>query len=263
VTVATGTAELAVSAWNAAKKAGQEKKKEQDLLAEQTQTEKKNMVPISPPTFSEIKATFNLGSIEDAISKAPLMKSEKPKNPEPLPPPKTGQEIALDIACEAAKLAGKGAVTVATGTAELAASAWNAATKAAQEKKKEQDLLPEQTQTEDKGKLPISPPALSDIKAQEDAISKASKTKAEKPRQIIDPVHKEGDTGGIHVTEADVAVGKEESEATAAAVTLKDINEALRKAKEAAAKARKDASGLEMILMQRRYNDKKERKDID
>ena len=62
--------------------------------------------------------------------------------------------------------------------------------------------------------------------------------------------------------EADVAARKEESEATVAAATLKDINEALKKAKEAATKARKDASDLEMMLLQRRYNDK-ERKDID
>lgn len=201
--------------------------------------------------------------VEDLTFDAKVMvglEKAKPPPPPPPPPPKTSQDIAREVAGEAVKLAGKGAVVVAKGTAGMGISgaklAWNAATKAQEKKKMEQQQKKElQRNVEESVRA-----AATSAKA-EDIIPKRV-PKAENlpkpPRTIaeIDPLLEKEVAEALRVAEEALAAGKQEQAVAIAkteGIPTMDINEAVMKAKEAAAQARKDAAELEAMLMERKY----------
>lgn len=192
--------------------------------------------------------------VEDMTNEMKYMTGLEARPPPPPKPPRTTEELAKDVAVGVAKgtasLAGKAGVVVAKGTAGMAVSgaklAWQAAT-ADQPKKtaaKSRDIV-----------IPASSMA-----------TKESKAGTPKSIAEIDPSLEAEVVEALRVAEEALAAPKAESAeidayAVAAAVQKRgpvvstkdiDINEAVRRAKTAAAQAKRDADELEAMLAERR-----------
>lgn len=194
--------------------------------------------------------------IEDITFDAKVLaglEKARPPPPPPPPPPKTAQDIAIGVAGEAAKLAGKSAVVVATGTVGMGVAgaklAWGAASN-------------EIAKNKEKQQRPVSLEKIG-VKEQEESIANvvSAVTAVNRPKTIaeIDPLLEKEVTEALRVAEE--ALSATENTATTSVTPIRsidgiptmDINEAVRKAKEAAFQARKDANDVETMLMERKF----------
>lgn len=185
-------------------------------------------------------------SVENLTAEAKYLSGLEQRPPPPPPPPKTNEEFAKDVAIGVAKgtasLAGKASVVVAKGTAGMAVSgaklAWQAA------------------QSEDKNGKSV-PAGARDLSISTADMAETPKTIAE-----IDPSLEAEVVEALRIAEqalatprAAIATEKQEKRSSRrAAVGPKgiDINEAVQRAKRAAAQAEKDAAELEAMLIERR-----------
>uniref|UniRef100_A0A7S3Q8V2 Uncharacterized protein n=1 Tax=Chaetoceros debilis TaxID=122233 RepID=A0A7S3Q8V2_9STRA len=198
--------------------------------------------------------------IEDITFDAKVLaglEKARPPPPPPPPPPKTAQDIAIGVAGEAAKLAGKSAVVVATGTVGMGVAgakiAWGAASNEITKNREKQQRL--QVVSLDK----------IGVQEQEESIAIAKAVSAvtavDRPQTMaeIDPLLEKEVREALRVAEE--ALSATENSATTSVtapirsidgIPTMDINEAVKKAKEAAFQARRDANDLEAMLMERK-----------
>lgn len=157
--------------------------------------------------------------------------------PKPPPPPKTTEDLAKDVAVGVAKgtasLAGKAGVAVAKGTAGMAISGAKMAWEAAKSSKGDKSKRPEPTTA--------APP-----------LAATTVTAPEAPKSIaeIDPLLEMEVAEALRVADEALSPPKITAETLVSAKDI-DINEAVQRAKKAAAQAAEDAAELEAMLNER------------
>lgn len=182
--------------------------------------------------------------VEEMTNEVKYFTGIEERPPPPPPPPRTREELAKDVAISVAKgtatVAAKAGVVVATGTAGMAVSgaklAWQAA-KSSEDKKKELEALRKAM--------------ITDVSVKEEDIDDTPKTIAE-----IDPSLEAEVVEALRIAEEALAtqnavVKKKKSRRKGVSSKDININEAVQRAKMAAAQAQKDVAELEAMLAER------------
>ena len=186
--------------------------------------------------------------LEDLTFEAKVILGMEEPKPKPPPPPKSGEEVAKELAVKAAgtvaSAAGNIAVEAGKGTVELgftgAKMAWSALSSKVQEK------LDEKKQKE-----------------KNQIIAKTSQVNTKTPVSMaeVDPILDVEVTDALRVAqEALASAEKEQTEAELKSqrdddlgdIKTIEINEAVKRARNAAARAKRDAAELESMLKERR-----------
>lgn len=192
--------------------------------------------------------------LEDMTFEAKVVLGMEEPKPKPPPPPKSGEEIAKELAVKAAgtvaSTAGKVAVEAGKGTVELGFSgakmAWSALSSKVQEK------LDEKKQNE-----------TNDIFAKTSQMNENSNNSVKKPVSMaeVDPILDVEVTDALRVAQEALAFAEQEQRETElenqndddlGQIKTIEINEAVKRARRAAARAKRDAAELESMLKERR-----------
>lgn len=177
------------------------------------------------------------------------LEKPKPKPPPPPPPPKTNKEIALEVAGVVAKTTGKAAVQTAVvvgkGTIGLTTSAakvaYNVATAERVEKKENKPSL-----------LSRVAKTVKPQRKEEEVEHMNSNIETTVTIGEIDPLLEREVTDALRSAEEALDTISKEKENPSSDLTSLQINEALLKAKTAAAEARRDAEELQSMLEKRK-----------
>lgn len=203
--------------------------------------------------------------VEDITFEAKvLMGLEKPK-PKPLPPPpppKTSNEIALEIAGAVAKTTGQAAFAVGKGTLGLTATAAKAAINVAtapKEKEARQDDGTKNAEV-DQARVSLLSKFSKRVNSAKTGIAQSRVTaKSQQSLDIISPttigdidelLEKEV-ADALRSAEEALENARREKKNPSTTLSSLEINEALAKARMAAAQARKDAEELELMLQKK------------